>query len=63
MNENETSGNDPHEVCHGDGEFHCCCKEPCDIEPVDRLDFNHYAVVRAMRGVLSEDDYDELRDF
>jgi hypothetical protein len=30
---------------------------------VDALDFNYYAVVRAMTGVLSVDDYDELRDF
>lgn len=23
---------DDNEVCHGDGEYHCCCTEPCDEE-------------------------------
>ena len=27
------------------------------------IDFNHWAVIREMNGVLSADDYDELRDF
>lgn len=33
------------------------------VQRVDNLDWNHYVVFRTMSGVLSEDDYDELRDF